>query len=73
MRHCKSSRAFIRVVINDPEVGMQMFIDMNPADGTGAYHHAVFNPSGPGDVAAFETLTGYDLQIDRYLDFVWIL
>lgn len=62
----KSGDSVTRLVIIDPEIGMQVFVDVDANDSdVGAYHHAVFNPTGKGDVATFKKLAGYDLEIDQ--------
>jgi hypothetical protein len=62
-----SGTSISRLVVNDPELGMQVFIDMNSGDG-GTYRHAVFNPTGSGDLPNFQQLTGFDLEIDEQFD-----
>ena len=60
-----------RLVLNDPELGMQVFVDMNVADTT-AYHHAVLNPTGPGHTATYSSLSGFDFIAETYSDVAWL-
>jgi hypothetical protein len=55
----------IRLVANDPELGQQVFIDMNRDDGP-AYHRAVLNAHGAGDSLSYKALTHLIFHADSY-------
>jgi len=58
----------IRLVANDPELGQQVYIDVNPNDGS-AYNKAVLNPTGVGIMAApnsYSALSKFKFPADTY-------
>ncbi|HLY05649.1 MAG TPA: hypothetical protein VKR31_07870 [Rhizomicrobium sp.] len=59
----------IRLVANDPELGMQVFIDMNPQDV--AYHMAVLHPTGTGDPNEYANISGFNFNVDTYAAVTW--
>lgn len=65
-----SSGNVVRFVANDPELGMQVFIDTNKADGT-AYHRAVMRPLGTGNPNEYKTLSGFDFNATKYKAITW--
>jgi len=63
----------IRLVANDPEIGQQVFIDVNPSQEA-AYHYAVLKPGGFGDAkpqqGQYQNLTAFWFHADGYKSFV---
>jgi hypothetical protein len=55
----------IRIVVNDPELGQQIFIDMVASDRA-AYHRPVLNPTGPGNYKQYSYLTGFGIVVNGY-------
>ncbi len=60
----------IRLVANDPELGMQVFIDVNLHDGA-AYHRAVLHPTGMGNASEYKNIAGFNFSANGYATVTW--
>jgi len=59
-----------RLVANDPELGMQLYIDMNPADRF-AYHRALLHATGTGDRLEYRDVAGFNFIADSFSVVSW--